>query len=92
MLKPLPYIIGSLIAIFAVILWNVGFNMLYHSVPFGPLVYFSSAGIILLYIVFVIALPKLKNEISRTMVFHFRMSVLMIPITLYILYIISNIL
>ena len=91
MKKAIPYIVSSLIGALALFSYVLGFYLVFGQASIGPFFIILAPAIVLVYVLLVIFVPMVKQSTS-TLVYHFRVSLLFIPVGMALVFLIGNIL
>lgn len=90
MKKVIPYVLSTLIGMMSVGSYVLGFYLVFAQVSLGPVFLILAPVIVITYILLVMFVPLIKKQSSK-LVFHFRMSLLCLPLGIALIFITGNI-
>ncbi len=90
MKKIAPYMLSIFIGSLAVFSYTYGFWLTFSQVTIGPVVMLAGPVILISYILIIVFLPKINKELEKEILFHYRVSLLAVPIGFFVIQALVN--
>ncbi len=91
MKKRFPLFIGLLVGFVAVFVYSVGFSYMFMGHPYGSVIFYGGLSVGPLYMVFALLTPRIFSVKSRALRRNWRLSVLMMPMGVALLWLFTTV-